>query len=136
MDLPVVVAAAVIEQGKKILIAKRKNDTFWEPNKWELPGGKIEFLESPEEALMREVKEELGVIIKPGELISVGSHVYNKKGKKLHVILLLYKAEVVKGKPKCIECQETRWVHVGEIGKFDFIEADKEKLKTIYKRIF
>ena len=60
------VVCAVMIQGDRVLVCQRPLDKN-EGEKWEFPGGKIEAGESPEEALSREIEEELGVIVEVGE---------------------------------------------------------------------
>ena len=86
-------SAACIIKNKKILLLHRiKNYDIWE-----LPGGKIEFGESPEEASIREAREETGLIVKSLGLITVSSEITPQKH---HHIWFYYKCKIQKGRIK------------------------------------
>lgn len=126
-----VVAAAIIADGDRILIAKRKDDPVIEPGKWEFPGGKIEPGETPEGCLHREIKEELDVEIEIKRLFLVDLHTYPVKEDTYHIILISYSAEISKGEPKCIGCAELKWIRKEELGKFDFVSGDRELIRKL-----
>src|SRR4051812_17953690 len=67
-EKPLLVTAAIIRDGDRILIAQRLPDSFIEPSLWEFPGGKVEFTEDPIDCLKREIIEELGIEITVDEL--------------------------------------------------------------------
>jgi len=94
----ILVKASIIQKNNLILIAQRKKDSNIEPNKWEFPGGKIEFLEHPEDCLKREIKEELEIIISIDKLQTVNSHIYSINKKKYHIILMAFLCNFVGGK--------------------------------------
>lgn len=117
----VLVVAGVIRKGGRILIAQRKDDCKREPGKWEFPGGKVEEGEKPQEALEREIMEELGIRIRAGSklLCEICSE---KKGMRIR--LQAYPAEWVGGEPKALECKDFRWIGMDEMGGFEWSEAD------------
>jgi 8-oxo-dGTP diphosphatase len=129
MTVPVV--AAIIRKGNRILIAQRKKDSKLEPDKWEFPGGKLEFGEHPEEALSREIMEELNIRIKISKLHSVLSHVYDFQGKKLHVILLVFLADYVSGTLKNLDVQDSKWVLKKDLKNYEFVSGDKSLIKKL-----
>jgi 8-oxo-dGTP diphosphatase len=122
----IVVASGIIFKDSKILIAQRKKHTILEPNKWEFPGGQIEFSETPEECLKREIKEELGIEISVDEIITVRSHVHNINSKRYHVILLFYRCRWLKGIAKAIDCQDFRWTEKKDLKDYNFVPLDKD----------
>ncbi len=128
---PILVTAAIIRKNGKILIAQRKNSSKLEPGKWEFPGGKVKFLEHPEDCLVREIKEELGINISVGSIFTISSHIYKKGNKKHHILLLAFLAGYVSGKLKNIGCQDSRWVSRTELKNFEFAEADIAVVKKL-----
>jgi 8-oxo-dGTP diphosphatase len=125
------VVAAIIRKGNKILIAQRKKDSKLEPNKWEFPGGKVEFGEHPEAALVREIKEELDIKIKIKSLHSVLSPIYVRDGKKHHILLMIFLTDYVSGEVKNLDVQDSRWVLRKELKKFDFVSGDKKLITDL-----
>ncbi|MDA8233283.1 MAG: (deoxy)nucleoside triphosphate pyrophosphohydrolase [Clostridia bacterium] len=116
----IVVTAGVICRGEKILLAQRvQGDPLG--GLWEFPGGKIIPGESPEDCLVREIREELEMDIEVGEIFQVVSHVY--PGGK-HILLLAYLCRHLRGEGIARECQDFRWVTPGQLMDFPMPEAD------------
>lgn len=118
------VTAAIIQKNNLILIAQRKKDTLIEPNKWEFPGGKIEYLEHPEDCLKREIKEELEINISVDKLLTVNSHIYSVNKKNYHIILMAFLCKFIEGELKNVECQDSKWINPSQMGEYDFAAAD------------
>lgn len=118
---PLIVTAAVIRRRGKVLIAQRRADSAAGALKWEFPGGKLEFGETPEKCLAREIYEELNLKIKVGKFIGMSSHVYDKK---LHVVLLCYLCEHKSGELKLLEVNDAKWISPRDLSKFKFAAAD------------
>ncbi|MFH0737344.1 MAG: (deoxy)nucleoside triphosphate pyrophosphohydrolase [Candidatus Micrarchaeota archaeon] len=114
------VVAGIIRKGERILLAQRKDDCPREPGRWEFPGGKVEEGESPQEALDREIMEELGVRITVGKLFATS--LLEKCG--VAIKLDAYLAEWASGEAKALDCRDFRWVAADELRGFDFAEAD------------
>jgi 8-oxo-dGTP diphosphatase len=115
----VLVAAGVLERQGRILAARRKKGSHLEGH-WEFPGGKIEDGESPEECLVRELEEEIGVFVRPGRILEAVFHRYPEKS----VLLLFYRCELLEGEPRAIECDEVRWVALADLPSLDWAPAD------------
>ena len=115
----VLVAAGVLERGGRILAARRKKGTHLEGH-WEFPGGKIEPDESPEECLVRELSEEIGVRVRPRKIREVVFHRYPGKS----VLLLFYDCELLEGEPRPLECDEVRWIALEDLPSLDWAPAD------------
>ncbi len=95
-----VVCACIVRKGKsssKVLLARTISNKVDADGKWQLPGGKIEYGESPESALIREIKEELNCEVRVERLLHVWSTLY-KDGS--HCLVLSYKCSITKGIPK------------------------------------
>ncbi len=94
---------------------------------WEFVGGKIEKGETPEEALVRECREELDVTVTPHSIFQEVTHVYPD----ITVHLVLFNAEIAEGEPKMIEHNDIKWITPNEIDLYEFCPADKEILEKI-----
>lgn len=114
------VVAAVIYDKDKVLIARRKPEKI-QGGKWEFPGGKIEHEETPELAVVRELREELDIEVDLQSYLGTNMHEYERG----IVEIIMYKANFLKGQIKLIDHDEFRWVSVVELPSFDFSEADK-----------
>ncbi|MFZ2455134.1 MAG: (deoxy)nucleoside triphosphate pyrophosphohydrolase [Candidatus Altiarchaeia archaeon] len=125
------VVAAVIRDGEKILITLRKESSYM-AGRWEFPGGKVEKGEKPQQALIREIKEELCVGIKITGLLYVKQHVYElSDDRKRRIKLMFYGAQISRGEIKCVGCSEYRWVLPKELAGFDFVDGDKELVRML-----
>ncbi len=130
-NFPLVGATAIILNSKKqVLLSKRKKIGLFYPGYWNLPGGLIELGETPEKALEREVKEEIGVKIK---VLKYTGKVYQdviKKEKVYETITLPYYAKIIKGTPKPLdETTEVKWFNPKEIKKMKLAYNHKQILK-------
>jgi len=119
-DQPVVgVGAVIIKQGKIALI-KRGNEPS--RGKWTIPGGLVELAESPEQAVIREAKEETGLSVDSPLLIDVVSNVdYDESGKvKYHYVIIDYLVHVKAGTAEAAsDAVELRWVPFEEVEGYD-----------------
>ena len=114
--LAIVVAAAMIREDGRILVQRRKFGSR-HGGLWEFPGGKIEPGESPESALLREIREELGVVLDPGSLDPLtfsSDPALPPQPRDPHVILL-YTCRVWQGEPSCLASEEVGWFAPAEI---------------------
>ncbi|HHD16007.1 MAG TPA: (deoxy)nucleoside triphosphate pyrophosphohydrolase [Euryarchaeota archaeon] len=123
-EYPVLVAAAIIVSGGKVLVSRKHEDSRFGPGKWEFPGGKVDFGEHPEASVRRELNEELGIDVETGPLYEILSHVYEIGGEKRHVVILFYLCRIVDGTPSSLESQEFAWVDRTELGSLSFVEGD------------
>ena len=113
------VTAAVIVNDGMLLIAKRKPMARL-PNLWELPGGKVEPNEAPEECLIREIKEEFDINITVGEYLGSNIHAYDFGT----IELMAYRSNWEDGDLMLKDHDEIRWVFTHELDQFDFTPAD------------
>lgn len=132
MQKTILVCAAIIQSENKILICQRPKDSKAGSLKWEFPGGKIEFGESPQDALFREINEELGVNISISNLFSVSSHVYQNQ---THVILITYLCKIVSGEIQKREIADFKWAEKSLLPSFDFLSADLPIIQKILREL-
>lgn len=126
---PIVVVAGMIEREGKLLISQRLRDADYGLY-WEFPGGKLEPGESPEQALERELYEELGIRTRTGAIDCVIRHETPEKD----VLLLFYHSRILEGQPRAIEAETVRWVAVRELKDYRFPEADGQLIRWLMNR--
>ena len=113
------VVAAIIEKDGKILICRRAENKT-RALKWEFPGGKIEPGETPEQAVLRECREELNVdLCVKGEFMRV-LHSYPD----IEIQLTVFRTAIIGSDPRCIEHKEIRFVYPSELANFELCPAD------------
>ena len=120
------VVAGIIYKNNKFLIAQR-NFKKAQGGLWEFPGGKVEKNESYENALIREIKEELNADIEVNGYI--GEIIYNYPEKDIK--LIFYKAKLLSEKVELLEHESFRWITKDEKDKFEFAGADKSVFDLI-----
>lgn len=112
------VVAAIIHKDNKILATKRGYGEFI--NQWEFPGGKIEENETKEEALIREIKEELNVEIEITNFALDLEYQYPT----FYLKMSCYDCIIKKGTPKLLEHNDARWLSKDELDDVNWIPAD------------
>jgi 8-oxo-dGTP diphosphatase len=121
------VVAAVIKDRDKIFATQRGYGEF--KDGWEFPGGKIEPNETPKEALIREIKEELNTEIQVGELIETVEYDYPT----FHLSMDCFWCTLVSGKLELLEHEASKWLTKEDIDSVDWLPADRGLVKTIKK---
>ena len=112
------VVAAIIKKDNQILATKRGYGEFI--NMWEFPGGKIEQNESKEEALIREIKEELDCTIKPIKFALDLEYQYST----FYLKMSCFEAIITEGTPKLLEHNDARWLTKKQLDEVNWIPAD------------
>ena len=120
------VVAALIWSGDKFMICQRPAHKA-RGLLWEFVGGKVEIGETKEQALIRECKEELNVLLSVGDVFMDVIHEYLD----LTVHLTLFNATIAEGEPQIIEHNDIKWILPSEIPDYEFCPADEEILKKI-----
>lgn len=127
MDRQVVVAGAVIADGAVLLAQRRRPPEL--AGLWELPGGKVASGESETEALVRELREELGVDVVVGERLGADVPV----GETL--VLRAYVVELIGGVPHPHDHGELRWVDATELAAVAWVPADLAWMPALHNRL-
>lgn len=123
------VVAAVIRRKDKIFATARGYGEF--KGQWEFPGGKIEPGETPQQALVREIKEELETEIKVGDLICTVEYDYPA----FHLSMDCFWAEVILGDLVLKEAQDAKWLGKNELDNVQWLPADASLLKKIKEQM-
>ena len=127
------VVAGLILQNNKLLICQRPNFKD-HPLKWEFPGGKIKNDETNEEALIREINEELSInIINYEELICYN---FNYKDLNKKVFIYFYLVNNFSGKVLNNFHKELKWIEIKDIREYDFLEGDLKIIEHISSNDF
>lgn len=116
-----VVCGVIYNDKKEVLLVKKASGKY--KGQWEFAGGKIQEGETPEESLVREIREELDISI---EVIGL---IYENKFENYR--LLFYKSKHISGRITLKEHSATRWVNTNELNDFDLIEGDRCMLKVL-----
>lgn len=114
------VVAALIRKDNKFLICQRPAHKA-RGLLWEFVGGKVEKGESPQEALIRECREEMNIEVSVGEKFAEVTHEYTD----ITVRLTLYNCSVLSGEPQLLEHNAIKWITPREIPEYNFCPADK-----------
>ena len=124
------VVAAVIRDGDRIFATARGYGEYkgW----WEFPGGKIEAGETPEEALVREIHEELDTEIRGGELIDTIEYDYPT----FHLSMDCFWAEVIAGRLVLKEAEDARWLTRETLESVQWLPADQTIIDAIYRALY
>jgi len=125
------VAAGILERQGRILICRRQARQA-HPLKWEFPGGKVEAGETPEQALQRELEEELGIEAIACEEITRYEYAYPGKPP---ILLIFFRVTAFAGEPRNLIFAEIRWEPRRNLAEFDFLEGDLEFLRVYTGRM-
>ena len=124
------VVAAVIRSENKIFATARGYGEF--KGQWEFPGGKIEPGETPQQALVREIKEELETDIKVGELIGTIEYDYPA----FHLSMDCFWCEVIEGKLVLKEAEDAKWLSKDELDSVQWLPADITLIERLKREIY
>lgn len=128
MNITLVVACALLDRDNRVLIAQRPKGRPM-AGLWEFPGGKLEQGERPEDALIRELGEELGIETKVDCLapLTFASHGYDD----FHLLMPLYVCRRFWGTPQPLEGQAIKWVRVNRLRDYEMPAADEPLIPAL-----
>lgn len=122
------VVAAIIFQNDKVLCVQRtEHEKEYVSLKWEFPGGKVEVGESREEALVREIREELSVDIEVSKFLMTVEHTCPD----FHLAMHVFKCILDQGEITLNEHIALKWLSVDELDQLDWAEADVAVVKCL-----
>lgn len=121
------VVAAVIFKDGKVFATQRGYGEF--KDGWEFPGGKVEPGESPEDALRREIREELEVEVNVGDLIDTIEYDYPA----FHLSMKCFACTIAGGSPHLLEHEAAKWLTSTQLGSVDWLPADVTLIPKIEK---
>jgi 8-oxo-dGTP diphosphatase len=126
---PIDVVAGVIRgtDGRFLITQRLPDDTLG--GYWEFPGGKVDPGEEPRAALVRELREELGIETEIGAEVHRVVHAYPDRD----VRLFFYEARIISGEPQKLEVADLRWVTTAELMDYQFPEADRPLLEQLQR---
>lgn len=124
------VVTAVMRKGDEVLLGCRPQGGTL-PGLWEFPGGKLELDESPEEALQRELQEELGIDAEIGQLLLASSHSFGDKA----ILLLFFEVSFWKGQPRNLHHSDLKWMHISKISDLQIPDTNKQILPKLIPRL-
>ncbi len=113
------VAAGVLFRSGRLLITQRPVEKHL-GGLWEFPGGKVEPDETYEDCLVRELREELGIEVRPGATLAAVEHAYPEKTVCIHFL----RCSLIQGEPQCLDCQDLAWVEREALDQYVFPPAD------------
>ena len=119
------VVAAVIWDEDRVFATQRGHGNYkdW----WEFPGGKVEDNETPEEALRREIREELKVEIAVEEYLMTVEYDYPE----FHLVMQCFRCSIIEGEPVLLEHEAAKWLPVNNLRQVQWLPADLEVLEHI-----
>lgn len=123
------VVAAIIVQDNMVFATQRGYGDF--KDGWEFPGGKVESGESPQEALVREIEEELDTTIEVGEHLCTVEYDYPK----FHLSMHCYICSIVDGALTLLEHEAARWLKREELWTVEWLPADVDVVKALEKEM-
>ena len=126
-----VVAAVIFREGKVLCVQKAEHEREYVSLKWEFPGGKVEVGESREEALVREIEEELATVIHELQYLMTVEHSYPD----FHLTMHAYTCALKAGEVELREHVGLKWLAVEELDQLDWAAADVPVVREIKARL-
>ncbi|HET9551586.1 MAG TPA: (deoxy)nucleoside triphosphate pyrophosphohydrolase [Anaeromyxobacteraceae bacterium] len=120
------VVGAMIEQDGRYLITQRPPKATL-PLLWEFPGGRVEAGESDPEALARELREEMGIVVEVHDRVIHVEHAYES----YDIDFCVYRCRLLSGTPRHVRIHDHRWVRPDELDEYEFPPADEKSIALL-----
>lgn len=133
---PLLVVAALVEEERGILVAQRDGPEAF-AGLWEFPGGKVAADERPEDALVREIREELDCSIEVEGIEEALFHRYRRNEGELrpardfNLLMLVYRARIVSGRPRPVDCRAIDWLPRKRLHELPWLPADRPLVERL-----
>lgn len=129
---PLLVSAGVIQRDGRVLVGQRRRGDR-HALKWEFPGGKVEFGETPQQALVRELREELQIEAAIGSELARYEHEY-PNGSRVH--LIFFAVPDYRGEPLARVFEQIVWTQLETLPELDFLEGDLDFVRRLARGDF
>ncbi len=129
---PIAGVAAVVFSGDRVLLVRRGNEPS--RGRWGLPGGVVELGERVGEAVVREIREETGVTVRPLRLLTIFDSIVRDDGGKIrfHYVLCEYLCEAVEGEPHAAtDVSDAMWVLLGDLESLDMTRGTRRFIERV-----
>lgn len=133
-EAPIVAVGVVVKRGREVLLVRRLNEPS--RGRWSLPGGAVELGETLQEAARREVREECGLQVEPGEVLAVVDNIVRDEAGRIrfHYVLVDLLAEYVGGElAAASDIGDARWVRAEELAELDVTEKARELVREVLR---
>jgi 8-oxo-dGTP diphosphatase len=133
-DHPIVGVGAIIIRGEEVLLARRGKEPGY--GEWSIPGGAVELGEKLEEAVAREVSEEVNVAVRVGEMVEVLERIFRDPAGRIqyHYVLVDFLCEHLSGEGRpSSDALEMKWVHLSEVSRCRLPEGTKRVIQKAFK---
>jgi 8-oxo-dGTP diphosphatase len=131
-EAPIVAVGVVVKRGREVLLVRRLNEPS--QGRWSLPGGVVELGETVQEAARREVWEECGLQVEPGEVLAVVDNIVRDEAGRIrfHYILIDLLAEYLGGElTVASDISDACWVSEEDLGALDVTEKARELVRKV-----
>ncbi len=125
--VPIPVVVAILLNRRRVFLVRRGRNRPL-PNHWEFPGGKVEVDEAPEDALRRELREELGLRVGRLVLFGANAHLYEFPEGPVHYVLLAYRANVRDG----AWARRGRWMDVPHLARAKVVGGSRPFVSALF----
>jgi 8-oxo-dGTP diphosphatase len=127
------VVAAVIEKSGKVLVCQRRDGPF--AGLWEFPGGKMRPSETPRQALVRELREELGIEARIGPEVWRVRHRYGEIGRSVAIVFFTASLPVRPSSvPRNLTFRRIEWAAHSQLARYEFLPADRGLIRELVRR--